>query len=245
MKHLIYIFIVVFIIASLLIRFNVMAEEETGLVADEKIAADEDISAEDLEISEPKILPDRPLYFVKNIWREVRMALTFSKVKKAELRLHYANQKLIEAKKIAEKPGKEEIFQRILASYQKEIEKLKAQVEKFTKKAKDNPKIDEFLDKYADRTAKHQRLMDHLEKQLSDKPVALEKIKEAKERVLEHFGEVIEQLDENKERIQERIKKLKGVCKDFCGDGVCQEIVCMAIGCPCAETKATCPQDCK
>ncbi len=33
-------------------------------------------------------------------------------------------------------------------------------------------------------------------------------------------------------------------CKDMCGDGICQEIVCMAIGCPCPETPETCPQDC-
>ena len=33
-------------------------------------------------------------------------------------------------------------------------------------------------------------------------------------------------------------------CKDLCGDGVCQEVVCMAIGCPCAETAQSCPQDC-
>ena len=36
-----------------------------------------------------------------------------------------------------------------------------------------------------------------------------------------------------------------GTCKNLCGNGVCEEIVCMAIGCPCAETPATCPQDCK
>jgi hypothetical protein len=35
------------------------------------------------------------------------------------------------------------------------------------------------------------------------------------------------------------------VCKDMCGDGVCQELVCMAVGCPCPETPATCPIDCK
>jgi len=34
-------------------------------------------------------------------------------------------------------------------------------------------------------------------------------------------------------------------CKDLCGDGECQEIVCMAVGCPCAESSASCPQDCK
>jgi eight-cysteine-cluster-containing protein len=34
-------------------------------------------------------------------------------------------------------------------------------------------------------------------------------------------------------------------CKNMCGDGVCQKIVCEAIGCPCAEDNETCPQDCK
>lgn len=36
-----------------------------------------------------------------------------------------------------------------------------------------------------------------------------------------------------------------GMCEDLCGDGTCQEIVCMAEGCPCAETPDTCPEDCK
>jgi uncharacterized membrane protein YkoI len=38
--------------------------------------------------------------------------------------------------------------------------------------------------------------------------------------------------------------KIEG-CKNLCGDGICQEIVCMAIGCPCPETPQSCPQDCK
>ncbi|MBU5557973.1 MAG: hypothetical protein KQA33_02800 [Candidatus Aenigmarchaeota archaeon] len=33
-------------------------------------------------------------------------------------------------------------------------------------------------------------------------------------------------------------------CKNLCGDGVCQEIVCLAEGCPCPETSKSCPQDC-
>jgi uncharacterized membrane protein YkoI len=38
--------------------------------------------------------------------------------------------------------------------------------------------------------------------------------------------------------------KIEG-CKNLCGDGICQEIVCMAIGCPCPETPQSCPQDCR
>jgi putative hemolysin len=40
-------------------------------------------------------------------------------------------------------------------------------------------------------------------------------------------------------------KKGEKLCQDLCGDGICDEIVCLAIGCPCAETKETCPKDCK
>lgn len=41
------------------------------------------------------------------------------------------------------------------------------------------------------------------------------------------------------------IKEPIAGCKDLCGDGVCQEIVCLALGCPCPETPENCPQDCK
>lgn len=40
-------------------------------------------------------------------------------------------------------------------------------------------------------------------------------------------------------------KTVRTACMDLCGDGKCQEIVCMAIGCPCAESARTCPVDCK
>lgn len=33
-------------------------------------------------------------------------------------------------------------------------------------------------------------------------------------------------------------------CEDRCGDGICDEMVCMAIGCPCRETVDNCQIDC-
>jgi hypothetical protein len=33
-------------------------------------------------------------------------------------------------------------------------------------------------------------------------------------------------------------------CISTCGDNVCQLFVCAAVGCPCVENIATCPQDC-
>jgi len=35
------------------------------------------------------------------------------------------------------------------------------------------------------------------------------------------------------------------ICQDRCGNEICEEVVCLAVGCPCPETKESCPQDCE
>jgi hypothetical protein len=65
-------------------------------------------------------------------------------------------------------------------------------------------------------------------------------------------GEVFvrELTSEEKDRLDEQFQKETGdefdevFCEDLCGDGICQEIVCMAVGCPCPETPESCPEDC-
>jgi len=37
----------------------------------------------------------------------------------------------------------------------------------------------------------------------------------------------------------------EGSCKNVCGNGQCDALVCMAIGCPCPENPTSCPQDCQ
>jgi hypothetical protein len=54
----------------------------------------------------------------------------------------------------------------------------------------------------------------------------------------------IENTDQKEEPVVNTDKPGEDTCKNLCGDGVCQEIVCLAIGCPCSETAASCPQDC-
>lgn len=43
---------------------------------------------------------------------------------------------------------------------------------------------------------------------------------------------------------EEGLEGQEGICVDFCGDGICQEVVCLGEGCPCAETPESCPEDC-
>jgi phage shock protein C len=40
------------------------------------------------------------------------------------------------------------------------------------------------------------------------------------------------------------ISSQESICVDMCGDDICQEMVCMGQGCPCTETRVSCPQDC-
>ena len=46
------------------------------------------------------------------------------------------------------------------------------------------------------------------------------------------------------DELEEPTEPGQTVCKNLCGNGICEEIVCQAIGCPCAETAESCPEDC-
>jgi len=170
------------------------------------IEADVNIEAEDLGIAEPTVLPDSPWYFTKNLWRGVRSAVTFNPVKKAELKLKFANEKLIETKKLAEKTGEAEIIEKALENYQEEVETVKEKIDNIKETAKENPKVDKFLDKLADQQIKQKKLLDKLEEKIPEK--AFVKIQEAKDKIMENLGSALTKLDDRKEKITERLEKI-------------------------------------
>lgn len=45
--------------------------------------------------------------------------------------------------------------------------------------------------------------------------------------------------------VEPRPQSAEKLCQNRCGDGNCDEIVCMGSNCPCAETADSCPADCK
>jgi hypothetical protein len=86
---------------TMIFAFGLVAiAQEVSPEVTEAVNLDETIEAEDLEISEPNILPDSPFYFLKNWGRSIQSFFAFNPVSKAELRLRFANDKLIEAKKL-------------------------------------------------------------------------------------------------------------------------------------------------
>lgn len=197
------IFVSVFVIISLLIGFNVLAQE----AEDVDVAADEDITAEDLGVSEPKTLPNSPFYFLKDFWRQLRLTFSFNSVKKAELRLQFANEMLIEAKRMAQETDNQELFQRAIDKYQRQMDKLQTRAEKVAEKAEDNEKADAFLNRFEKKVELHQRVLSRLEENLSENPNALERTRNAKQKTIEHLNNMKEKLIE---RIQNKQNKGKG-----------------------------------
>jgi hypothetical protein len=47
------------------------------------------------------------------------------------------------------------------------------------------------------------------------------------------------------EKIEVATPMPEEICENLCGDGICQEIVCLGSGCPCLETAENCPIDCE
>lgn len=173
---------------------------------EEAVTLDEDIQPADLGIGEPRILPDSPFYFLKNWGRGIRSLLTFNPVAKAELKLKFSNEKLMEIKKMVEKTENPEIIKKAAENYQKELERIKTETEKIKEKAEDNPRVESFLDKFIEQQTLHQKLLQKLETQVPAE--ALDKIEEARERHLERFQEVMLKLEDRQEKITETLDEV-------------------------------------
>jgi len=144
---------------------NPVSSETSSLGASEELLFDEKVAAEDLNISDQTLLPTSPYYQLKNIWRNIKSTLTFNPVKKAELKLQYANEKLIEAKKVAETENNPEAVVKALKNYKEEINRLTKTVENFSEKTKENSGA--LAEKIIDNSVKQQKLIDSIEKGLS------------------------------------------------------------------------------
>lgn len=183
-------------------------------VSDE-VLLDEDIMAEDLGVNKQRLLPTSPYYPVKTIWRGFRSIITFDPVKKVELNLRYANEKLIEAKQVAEEKDKPEIVAKALESYKKELEDVSKIVEKSSEEIRTG--AENFAERMIDYSFKQQKLIDRIEKRLT--PEQFEKVNMAREDGLDYFGHVITNLvppEEIKDKITNVIKAQTGSeFKDF------------------------------
>jgi len=206
MSNLVKLFIIL-IVAGVFLSAGLfsLAQEEVPSEITETVSLDEDIQPEDLGISEPNILPDSPFYFLKEWGRNIQSFFTFDPVKKVELIEKFANEKLIELKKVVEQKRTGERIEKAVENYQNEVEEAKRLTERIRVRAEESEEVEKFLDKFIQHQALHQRVLQKLEEQV---PVeSFEKIKEARERHLEKFGEVMIKLEDRMEELRERLEK--------------------------------------
>ncbi len=171
------------------------------------------ISNQDLGVAEPTLLPSSPFYFIKTASRFIRSTLTFNSVKKAELSLQFANEKLLEARKLAEKNASENSIKKALENYKSEIGKLETRVGNIKEKT---PAAEQFLDKFVDNNLKQQKIIDNIAAQ---KTGLSDEIQQAKDKGLEAFANAplkMETPEEFSQRLETIIPQQSGSdFKDF------------------------------
>jgi len=182
-----------------------LAQEAPPSEVTEAVNLDENVQPEDLGISEPTLLPDSPFYFLKNWGRAVSSFFTFNPVAKSELKEKFASEKLMELKKMVEQNKNAEALKKASENYQKEVEEMKKTTEAIKQKARENPEVDKFLNKFINQQTLHQKLLQKLEIQVP--PQALEKIKEARETHLDGFQNVMLKLEDRTDKITEKLNK--------------------------------------
>src|SRR3989344_5523029 len=171
---------------------ELISEKVQAIEVNEDVELDENIIADDLDISEQNVLPNNPFYFFKRGWRGIQSAFIFNPVKKAELKLRFADERLIEAKKMAEAVDSKKasnIISKAIENYEKEVKRVKEQMDKF--EGIDVERVEKFVERFSDHQIKQQKLINRIEKKLTEKEVSpeiIEKIIEHKERAMEHFA---------------------------------------------------------
>ena len=171
---------------------------------DEAVAMDDVVESHELEIMEPSLLPDSPFYFLKNWAREIKAFFAFDPSRKAELRLRFADEKIIEMKKLVEKNATADKIKKGVENYQKAVEKVAKESKKAGETEPQGPKTNNFFDKLIKHQILHQKILQKLEDQV---PAGVfVNIKAARNNHLEKFAEVMQKL-EDKEKIGERIEK--------------------------------------
>lgn len=192
------------IVFALTTGANILAEENTNSDAT-AATVNEQITAQDLGVSDPKILPGNPFYFLKEWGRGIQSFFAFGRLKKAELQQKFANERLVELKKLVDE-GKvsSDILKKATEKYEGTMDKIKERADKIKEKAGNSDKVNKFLEKFTDQQVLHERILQKLEEQVPAE--VLEKIKKARERHLERFKEVMIKLEDRQDKIVEKIK---------------------------------------
>ncbi|MEK9194723.1 MAG: DUF5667 domain-containing protein [Patescibacteria group bacterium] len=185
------------LLVSLMVGLFIASGSANYVLAHTADAAEE--AGGDLELENVGILPNHPLYFLKEWGRKVKIFFTFNPVSKAKLELDYVGKKAAEIKKMGEVvPQKIEAIGKALKNYEEAQARLRAKLEALKESAK-NPNIDELLSKLGERVADHIKLFEELREKFEDQ----EEVKNAIEDVREKLKKELEDDDEDEMEVED------------------------------------------
>lgn len=136
------------------------------------LSQDESVTPESLGVDVPSILPGHPFYFFKNLSRGIRSIITFGD-SKAELKLKFANEKIIEAQILLSRGEKSRAIEH-LKSYEKDLARARGIIDK---------------KKFIIQSFRHQGVIDKIKKEANEEEIA--NIKVIREKTVGYIAEVV------------------------------------------------------
>ncbi|MDP3934825.1 MAG: DUF5667 domain-containing protein [Candidatus Giovannonibacteria bacterium] len=122
----------------------------------------------DLGVPDPGTLPTSRLYFLKEWGRGIKMFFTFDPIKKADLELNILNEKAAETQKISDTDAQNiDAVKKALENYKTAHNALVARLNALKDTSK-NPNIDKLLSGVAEKTIKHEQLLDGIAKKFEN-----------------------------------------------------------------------------
>lgn len=153
------------------------------------------VTAADLGVEDPGLLPTNPFYFLKEFGRTARRWFTFDQVKKAELELRIANEKAAEAKKVQEsRPEDPDALARALENYEKSQDRLKSRLEEL-KDISQNPDVERLIEGVLDRSFIHAKLFEELKESFADNVNVARLSESLKEKITESAAALVDKAD--------------------------------------------------
>jgi len=169
---------------------NVKAET---LSVEEDIVLDEEVQASDLDVGDPKLLPGHPFYFIKDWGRNIRSIMTFDPVKKAWLESKFANEKLIELKKMTELSMGEDSINKAINDYRERVQNTEELTAKIQEKAGEDEGVKAFSEKFTQHQILHDKILSKLAGQVPEG--VFEKIKEARTEHIDKFTKTLSNIE--------------------------------------------------
>ncbi|MCK4473818.1 hypothetical protein KAU40_00985 [Candidatus Parcubacteria bacterium] len=181
----------------------------------EMIKIDE-ISHQDLNLSEsePMILPGNPLYVVKDVWRGITKAVTFDPVKKVELELQYANEKIIETKTLINKneeklnQAQEEVEQgkAVKQEQEKKIEEAQKIIEEAQNIDQPGEEIQEIINQAENTIVQATEAKESIGKDIAKSERVIKRVVDRVEKGLDKYTQEINRIEIRTDKMEEKFK---------------------------------------